>query len=348
MHANPYIRFLSAEVLPYLRSPRKKGIGQQLRETRALWRKYQCVPYHYFKHRLYEHESALGDEIDYVPPAVIQSFQLSANPREHMRLLFDKLETNRAVAVNGVPSIETLFYVDPEGRITDGAGAPTTAEAAAGFLRQRGGDAFVKPIDDGVGKGAFRISAAAVEPSLFAKRKIVVQPRVRNHPELARIFPKTLNTIRVDTLLDADECVINAACLKVGTGEAHVDNWAQGAIAIGVDLRTGRLMRWGIRKATFGRSRHETHPETGVRFSDVVVPFWAETLDVARRSAFALRPHTSLGLDIAITPDGPLFVEANDTGDFFLLQESCGPLGRTRLCERAMQHWMRRSRSGRA
>jgi hypothetical protein len=343
MHANPYIRFLSAEVLPYLRSPTKKGLGRQLREARALWRKYQCMPYHYFKHRLYEHESTLDDVLDYVPPAVIRHFQLAANSREHMRILVDKLQTNRAVAIHGVPCIATLFYVDADGRITDGKGAPTTAEAATALLRQRGEDAFVKPIDDGVGNGAFRVSADSAEPSLFAKRKIVIQPRMQNHPELARIFPKTLNTIRVDTLIDGDDCVINAACLKVGTGGAHVDNWAQGAIAIGIDLRTGRLARRGIRKAAFGRARPETHPETGVRFADVVVPWWPETLEIARLAALALRPHQSLGLDIAITPEGPLFVEANDTGDFFLLQESCGPLGRTRLCDRALQLWLRRN-----
>ena len=337
---NPYVRFLSSEVTPYLRSRRKKKLTLQLREMQSLWRQYRCVPYHYFKHRLYE-SPIRTDVLEYVPPAVIERFQLAVNPRAHKRLLWHKLETNRAVAAHGVPCIETLYHVTAEGELTDGAGTSCSIEAAVQALRARNRDVFVKPIDDGVGNGASRVSAGAIGPELFARRKIVVQPRVENHPILQGLFPGTLNTIRVDTLLDGEECVVNAACLKIGTGAAPVDNWARGSIAVGIDLGTGALAPRGITKASFGRTLYEAHPVTGARFAGVRLPFWSTTLELARRAAFALRPHRSLGLDFAITPEGPLFVEANDTGDVFLLQEACGPLGRTRLCQRAMQHWAR-------
>lgn len=341
--ASRYLRFLKAEVAPYLRTPRKKPLGSQLGELRALWGRYHYPPYHYFKHRLYE-QGRTERLIDYFPPALIQRFQESANPRTALRMLYDKLESNRILAGRGLRCIETLFHVDAQGTVFDGGGRQVSIEAAVERLRGRGADAFVKPIDDGVGNGAFVLRAGAIGPALFERAsKIVIQPMIANHPRIERLAPGVLNTVRFDTFIDGAECVINAACLKVGCARAQVDNWAKGAIAVGVDLASGALAPRGIRKAAFGRTLHEAHPDTGVRFEQVVLPWWPQALELARSAAWALQPHVTLGTDIAITPDGPIFVEANETGDFFLLQEACGPLGRTRLAERALQAWMGRS-----
>jgi hypothetical protein len=125
-----------------------------------------------------------------------------------------------------------------------------------------------------------------------------------------------------------------------------VDNWGQGAIAVGVDLTSGRLNQTGITKAMFGRQIHAVHPDSGVRFGSVTLPWWRETLELAERAALGLQPHVTLGLDVAIPPDGPVFVEANGAGDFFFLQEACGPLGSTRLGQCVLAHWMKVRNAG--
>jgi hypothetical protein len=119
-----------------------------------------------------------------------------------------------------------------------------------------------------------------------------------------------------------------------------VDNWSQGSFAIGVDLTSGALNPTGVTKAEHGRQVCAVHPDTGVRFGSITLPWWPETLELAERAALGLQPHVTLGLDIAITPQGPLFVEANEAGDFFFLQEACGPLGRTPLGQRVLEHWL--------
>jgi len=334
-----YARFLEAEVAPYLRSPSKKPVWVQVRELRALWGRYNFPPYHYFKHRLYERGSHT-DVLDYVPPEVIGRFQRHSNPHEHLQIVSDKLETNRILATHGLPCVATLFFVTRSGTVKDAIGREVSVEAAVESLHLRGGEIFIKPVDSGAGKGAFASAAAKVDCELLgAARNAVVQPLLRNHPILDRLFAGSLNTVRIDTLIDGDVCIINAACLKVGNGDAQVDNWARGAIAIGVNLRNGALAPIGIRKAAYGRTVHETHPDTGVCFQGVELPWWPEVCDLACRAALALRPHVTLGWDIAITPEGPVVIEANETGDVFLLQEACGPLGKTRLAQKAIEHW---------
>jgi hypothetical protein len=344
---NQYVEFLQTESGPYFGSRGRKPLRQQWREMRALWARYGCVPYHYFKHRLYE-RSAREDFMDYLPAKLMQRFRLDHNPRSHVRMLNDKLETIRVLAGTGIRCVGTLFSVSADGTIlrgdgaAAGAGAAVGAEAAAEALRRQGGTVFVKPIDSRGGYGAFSIGAAGIDAALLGSmRNVVIQPVLRNHPIIEALNPGALNTLRVCTLVEDGRYTLIAACLRVAQGRAVVDNWSQGSFAVGIDLKSGVLNPTGISKAAHGRQVCAVHPDTGLCFGSITLPWWRETLDLAERAALGLQPHVTLGLDIATTPQGPVFVEANEAGDFFFLQEACGPLGRTRLGERALEHWMR-------
>ncbi len=338
---NQYVEFLQSEIRPYFGSRERKSYRQQRQELRELWVKYRCVPYHYFKHRLYE-RSARPDFIDYMPSKLIQQFRRDRHPRSQVRMTNDKLETIRVLAGTGIRCVETLFSVSAGGTVLRGDGAAVGADAAAEALRGHGGTLFVKPIDSRGGYGAFSMKAAEVDAaSIGSMRNVVIQPVLRNHPIIEALNAGALNTVRVSTLVEDGRCTLIAACLRVAQGEAVVDNWGQGAIAVGVDLASGALNQTGITKAKYGRRIYAVHPDTGVRFGSVTLPWWRETLELAERAALGLQPHVTLGLDIAITSHGPVFVEANEAGDFFFLQEACGPLGRTPLGQCVLAHWLR-------
>ncbi|MBS0388809.1 MAG: hypothetical protein JSR15_10040 [Proteobacteria bacterium] len=340
--SNRYQRFLKAEVWPYFGCRNRKPLRQQWREARALWATYQCVPYHYFKHRLYE-RGAHPDVLGYVPPLLVQRFQEDFNPPSHLHMVIDKLETNRILGKLGVPCIETLFSVDADGTVRRGDGTTIDAVAAASELHRIDGMVFIKPVDWGVGEGAHRLRASEIEPAYLAKlRRVVIQPVLRNHPVIDAIYAGALNTVRIDTLVEDGQCALTGAYLKVGQGTMEVDNWVRGSIVVGIDMATGALNDTGLSHADFGRKPYAAHPDSGVRFGSVTLPAWREFLAVAERAALGLQPHRSLGHDIAITPDGPVFVEANETAGFFTMQEACGPLAATRLGRRALEHWLQR------
>ncbi len=338
---NQLVEFLQTEIRPYFASHERKSLRQQWRETRELWARYRCVPYHYLKHRLYE-RSASPDFLDYVPAKLMQRFRFDRNPRSRVSMLNDKLETIRVLAGTGVRCVETLFSVSASGALTRGDGAAVRADTAAEELRRLGGTLFVKPIDSRGGYGARSIGAAEIDSGLIeSMRNVVIQPVLRNHPIIAALNSSALNTVRIASFVDDGRCILTAALIRIAHGNAVVDNCSQGAFAIGVDLKSGALNQTGITKATFGRRISAVHPDTGVRFGTVTLPYWRETLELAERAALGLQPHVTVGLDIAITANGPVFVEGNEAGDFFFLQEACGPLAGTRLGQSVLAHWLR-------
>jgi len=337
---NRYVEFLQTEIVPYFSSREKKPLRQQRREISELWARYRCIPYHYFKHRLYE-RSARPDFIDYLPANLIRHFRRTHNPLSHMRMLNDKLETIRALAGTGIRCAETMFSIDAGGMILRNDGAAVDADVAADALRRHGGMLFIKPLDSRGGYGASSLEAARVDvAAIKSMRNVLIQPVLRNHPIIEALHAGALNTMRICTFIEGGRCTIIAACLRVARGEAAVDNWTQGAIAVGIDLSSGALHGTGITKAEHGRRTYAVHPDTGARFASVTLPWWRETLEMARRAAIGLTPHVTLGLDIAITPQGPVFIEANGAGDLFGLQEACGPLGATLLGQRVLAHWL--------
>ena len=128
---NNIVEFLQTQIRPYFRSHDRKPMRQQWREVRDLWSRYRCVPYHYFKHRLYE-RSARSDFIDYMPAKLIQRFRNDRTPRSIVRMTNDKLETIRILAGTGIRCVETLFSVTVDGIVLRSDGEAVVPRSAAG------------------------------------------------------------------------------------------------------------------------------------------------------------------------------------------------------------------------
>jgi hypothetical protein len=154
----------------------------------------------------------------------------------------------------------------------------------------------------------------------------ILQRKLQQHELLNAIAPYTMNTIRVVTFLGLSNTVhIHFAVLRLGRRGNAVDNWDQGGISVGVDLRTGTLRR-GIIKPKFGGHWVDTHPDSGVSFMGLRLPDWDQVLDTCRRAAEATPSLRSVGWDIALTPDGPVLIEGNPDWDLPMVQVHTGGL----------------------
>lgn len=139
----------------------------------------------------------------------------------------------------------------------------------------------------------------------------IVQEVVSQHPQLDKINPCCLNTIRIITFLTRDnEVEFLAAMLRTSSGRRRIDNFSSGGIVIAVDIETGRLKGPGFLKARYGKEL-AVHPHTGTVFESFQVPLWKEvkeTAVMAQKIFFELK---AIGWDLAVSPQGPVIIEGN-------------------------------------
>lgn len=145
----------------------------------------------------------------------------------------------------------------------------------------------------------------------------VVQRRVVNHPAMPA-FGRSgiLSTCRVVTFVNrAGGVEVVWAGFRIAAGEAGVDNFAggrHGNLSVRVDPATGELLQAFTGSPTgIGLVPVDEGPLGGGRIAGTRLPGWDAVLALADRTARALAPARTLGLDIGITPDGPVIIEVN-------------------------------------
>lgn len=188
------------------------------------------------------------------------------------------------------------------------------------------GELFCKEIEGECGAGIFILTIAGNKmfkngdeisiqelQSLIGKSDYLFQEIVKQHPKMSELYSGCLNTVRLVTVrsMKDGELHIIPSILRIGANGSYVDNTSQGGIAVGFDLESGALHQYGFQKPKFG-SRLESHPNTHVRFSDFTIPFIKEVEEQAFHFHSMLKDIQSIGWDIAIGPEGPIFIEGND------------------------------------
>ncbi|MBD3179261.1 MAG: hypothetical protein GF417_06510, partial [Candidatus Latescibacteria bacterium] len=83
-----------------------------------------------------------------------------------------------------------------------------------------------------------------------------------------------------------------------------------------------------IYKPGFGGSCTE-HPDTGVVFADFRIPFLMDALDMVRQLHSFFYGVKSIGWDVAIAENGPVFIEGNDNWEMNCFQKNEGARART-------------------
>lgn len=191
----------------------------------------------------------------------------------------------------------------------------TEHEDVDGFLKDTLGRCGKSVYPVRVRKGKLLINGKETPPEVLRKEidgKYVIQKRVIQHPEMSRIYPHSVNTIRLVTLRGPDQIQVVSGTFRMGAGGNPFDNWSSGGIGVGLNVESGRLNRIGLFRDASGGSL-AAHPETKVRFEDFRIPFYKESLDLVRElHGFFYGVH-SIGWDIAIAEQGPTVIEGNNS-----------------------------------
>lgn len=269
--------------------------------------------------------SALGE---YISKERMLGIQARLNPPAHAPVTEDKLQFQAFCTAAGLPIPHGVAGLTLEP-------GQENAAAVAALEAIPPGPLFLKPVKGFQGKdvqsldrvtGGFLLvdgshrTAAALVAELAANprfRSWMVQERVTNHAQVLAISPTAaVQCLRIVTLVADDGSVhVLGAQWRLAGAAAIKDNFAAGSegnYLCNVTVPDG-VIREAVRLSDCGTRMEEVdrHPLTGVRFRNLPVPLWAEASALACRAAALLPPTRTLGWDIALTPVGPVIIEAN-------------------------------------
>ena len=148
--------------------------------------------------------------------------------------------------------------------------------------------------------------------------KYIIQSCIRQHPVLSQLYPESVNTLRIVTVQTSDDVMVLSSVFRMGANGNVRDNWCSGGIAAGVDAE-GALKKYGYLNPKYGR-KVTHHPNTNVSLEGFKIPYYQEAVEAARQlHSFFYGVH-SVGWDIAITKNGPVFIEGNDDWGIRVIQ----------------------------
>ena len=310
----------------------KRSIAAQLGDQVWLYVKAGVLPPWYYIYELHRHP------VKREARSFIQRCEckdgvpaLFKNMKPPSSELTDKAEFARWCEAHGIPTVPVLAVVREDG--VDGLRS----------LEQIALDLFVKPVNgkggrgaqrwDYLGDGRYRSSEGreldaigmliAIAAASWSGHRLL-QPRIRNHPELAPLNNGALATVRALTCLnESGNPELLGAVLRMAIGKNQVvDNLHAGGIAAAVDLATGRLGLASNLGMDCSLGWLDRHPSSGAQIAGFRLPNWDDFQAFAERAHRAFSDRILVGWDIAITPDGLILVEGNGAPDLDIMQRA--------------------------
>lgn len=182
---------------------------------------------------------------------------------------------------------------------------------------------IVKPLSLSSGRGIYALETKNINNLMEIYQKIktencLVEEFIKQHSKLMSINERTVNTVRVYTLIDK-LCKIDIifAALRVGSAAADVDNFHNGGIGYLLDIDTGIVNRQGV---DINGNNYICHPSSGKLMIGFQIPNWDNLKNFVISAAKKFMDSRYIAWDVAVLEDGFELIEGNYMGDPGLLQ----------------------------
>lgn len=163
------------------------------------------------------------------------------------------------------------------------------------------------------GKNLKELYSELISKKLFLAEEAIVQ-----HDEMNRLCSRSVNTIRIVTLLsDKGNANFVYALIRVGSGKNDVDNVTSGGMYTLLS-KEGVITHPMFCDKTV--SYYTEHPNNGFEFIGFKVPYFDEALELCKKAAKVEPRMRYVGWDVAITPTGPVLVEGNNLPGYDMCQ----------------------------
>ena len=138
----------------------------------------------------------------------------------------------------------------------------------------------------------------------------IIQDIVKQHYELGKMHPESLNTVRIYTLMLDDGVHVLSASLKMGAGSSRLDNVERNSGIIAGVKDDGKLMDTAYFDLYSGKTT-DRHPG-GMPLSEIRVPEFDRMIETVKRLAQYAGNFRMIGWDMSVDESGDIvLIESN-------------------------------------
>ena len=195
--------------------------------------------------------------------------------------------------------------------------ATTTPNELTRFIEQHS-EFIAKPNNLNAGRGIELVDSRSfpnVESllaCLWKKQTVLLEEVIENHTDLKKFSERSLNTMRIIAVRTEEGVKILRAFLRFNITGGITDNISAGGYACPINTATGKLYDGMTNRKELSNAFMPYHPK-GFTFEGEQIPFWDETVALVTKAMIALKMAFFVAWDIAVTPDGPIVIEANNS-----------------------------------
>lgn len=204
---------------------------------------------------------------------------------------------------------KTVAIINPDGSLFDYCSKQKVEINT--FFANPHDDLFIKKINGECGDGCYLLKSGEDPAQLLRDVKgstFLIQERINQHPDINKINPSCVNTIRIITIVGrkTKKPHVFAQYMRVGCGLIN-DNVATGGVRVGID-KNGIMGKYGVGHHLINTK----HPITNHIYEGTHIPFIKEVEDLVLLAHSFILDVPTIGWDVAITPQGPVLIEGND------------------------------------
>lgn len=269
----------------------------------------------------------------YLPDSIRYKITLNTNsgywPIFHDKLIFYNYVKDKLVT----PEIDYYIF--------NGHLYSISGDGSVKKLVESGIEYVLKPLRGGRGQGITFITKKE-DNNMYFQNELLEMERLssyikkidaygifkyyRQHNILNKIYPKSMNTIRMVTMRDitSNNPFIFVSLLRIGwSGSVPFDNYSQGGLVCMIDNNSGTLSNWKRKKKVNGLITIEegnAHPDTKTVIQGIVIPNWEKIKNDIIMFLTNNPFFNYVGWDILVTEDSYVVIEANHNPDIDLVQ----------------------------
>ena len=200
-------------------------------------------------------------------------------------------------------------------------------EKAKSILNEFDSEVVIKKDAGLSGKAVNFMHSKSIDPGKWlGTGSYIIQPVVKQHESISKIYPHSVNTIRVMTYMDSNSNV-NISCIvfRVGSNLSRLDNVATGGRLLALDSN-GQSSSHAYNN--IGTAFETHHPDTGFCYKDISIPSIDSIKDFCIEAHYKYPYVGIVGWDVYLDEfTKPKLIEWNANHPvFWILEAIVGPM----------------------